>query len=196
MRPAGIALAALVALPAPFAAAQTAADSCAVSFTAEDADAGLVRAVLDAPCAAGTTVTLFHDALTFQAKLDDVGHLTALLPALSPEALLMASLADGTSAAAVAPVAAGPARTILIGDTMTPAMVKVDDATQLGPDAMFWAGQRTLTVQLDPADCGKTLTATVISVDSALHSRVLPLDLALPACPVPGPLLATLILGD
>jgi hypothetical protein len=85
-----------------------AANSCAISMTADPTAGALVKVALDAPCNANERVTLHHNGLMFTEVTDAEGQLDVSVPALSERALFMVSFSSGPSTSALAEVPSLP----------------------------------------------------------------------------------------
>lgn len=76
--------------PGPMAAA-----SCEPALTITAQPAAMLALGLTAPCDMGEPVAIAHGPLLLASTLDDAGHLTLALPALSPEAEVTVAFLDG-----------------------------------------------------------------------------------------------------
>ncbi|MGD9916795.1 MAG: hypothetical protein AB7U46_02165 [Paenirhodobacter sp.] len=78
-----------------------ASDCAAPVLSLGAATQGAVRLDLDAPCAAGATVTIRHEGLALPVTLDATGGWHGLVPALAQEARFEADLPGGKTLAAI-----------------------------------------------------------------------------------------------
>jgi hypothetical protein len=88
--------------------AVTSGFDCAITMTATPIAGAMVDVMLNAPCNASERVTLHHQGLMFTEVMQPDGTLTVSVPALSEQAIFIASFASGDGAMASAEVTSLP----------------------------------------------------------------------------------------
>ncbi len=73
---------------------------CDLDMSAEPAPAAMVRLDLSAPCMVRQRFTLHHNGMMFSAVTDEAGQSRVIVPALSEQAIFIASFANGDGAMA------------------------------------------------------------------------------------------------
>lgn len=94
----------LASAPVDPASRPLATPSCVATLMARPLAAAMVDLSLDAPCVPHTRVTLHHNGMMITEQTDANGALSVILPALSEQAIYMASFQNGLTAMAKAEV--------------------------------------------------------------------------------------------
>jgi len=74
------------------------ANTCEVHVDAINASAAMVELHVKAPCQPNELVTIHHNGLMFNGETDSTGHYQAMVPALNPNAVFIASFENGEGA--------------------------------------------------------------------------------------------------